>query len=227
MCLVINWIMKNLALLDGSHSKAPLRNFRREVPANIERIDLQEAEVDNLDGYDGAIIAGSSSSVLDDEEWIRQAGQLVEEAVNQLSLPVLGVCWGSQLLAHVNGGTVERGSVRELGYRTVNQTNIKHSIFKGIEDNFTAFQSHGDYITDIPSEAELLAENNQANQAFSYKSSVGVQFHPEVDYTAAENLVSKYKNENTTENPSYSIDEWARSEQTSDILRNFVYEMVR
>lgn len=219
--------MKNIALLDGSHSQTPLRNFRREVPADIERIDLQEAEVDSLDGYDGAIIAGSSSSVIDDKEWIEQAGQLVEEAVNQRSLPVLGVCWGSQLLAHVNGGTVERGSVRELGYKNVNQTDVKHPIFKGIEDDFTAFQSHGDYITEIPSEAELLAENDQANQAFSYKSSVGVQFHPEVDYTTAEYLVNKYKNENTTENPSCSMKDWAKSEQTSDVLRNFVYEMVR
>jgi len=219
--------MQKIALLDGSHSDAPKRNFRREVPAHVDLIDLQETNIETLSGYDGAIISGSSSSVLDDEEWIENAREIVREAVNELSLPVLGVCWGSQLLAHANGGTVSRGSVRELGYRKVSQTKADHPIFNGLKEDFTAFESHGDYIQAIPSGGRLLAENERANQAFSYKSSVGVQFHPEVDYVTAEYLVEKYKDENTTENPSYDMEDWARSEETSDILRNFVYEMVQ
>lgn len=218
--------MKEIALLDGSHSDTPERNFRRELPAHVELIDLQETNIETLDGYDGAVISGSSSSVLSDKVWIKNAQEIVKEAVNELSLPVLGVCWGAQLLAHVNGGTVKSGSVRELGYKQVSQTGSEHPIFSGIQDNFTAFQSHGDYIEEVPSDGELLAENDRANQAFSYKSSVGVQFHPEVDYVTAEYLVSKFEDKNTTENPSCGLNDWARSEETSDILRNFVYEMV-
>jgi GMP synthase (glutamine-hydrolysing) len=223
--------MKDIALLRASYSNVSSRNFSRELPANICSIDIQsesfQPEEFNSATYDAIIISGSKASVLDQKEWIKQAEKVVTEAVEEHSTPTLGVCWGNQLLAQAFGGTVETKKKRELGFTTVNRTENEHPIFHGIEDKFTAFQSHTDYVTEIPPSARLLAENSEAKQAFTYQSAVGVQFHPEVDYRTATDLINKYKDKKTVpQEPDSSVESWALSRESSDVLRNFLNQVV-
>lgn len=223
--------MRQIALLRASHSKASTRNFRREMPAHIETVSMHDTSF-RASGfapqtYDGIVITGSSSSVLDGDEWIDEARATVRTAVEEHDLPTLGVCWGAQLLADALGGTVERGTKRELGFRTVERTDNTHPAFHGIEDEFTAFQSHTDYVTQIPDNAELLARTDDSKQAFSYKSSLGVQFHPEVDYRTTTELVDTYKETDTVPaEQDNSVHSWALAEEAGDVLRNFVYEQL-
>ena len=223
--------MKNIALLRASHTDVSARNFQREVPAQLRLINMHndtfKANQFSPEIYDGIIISGSRASVLDEEDWIAEAKKAVTEAVEYHGTPTLGVCWGNQLLAHALGGRVERGEKRELGFREIQRKDNSHPIFFGIEDYFTAFQSHGDYVTKTPQEATLLAENDVAIQAFSYKSSVGVQFHPEVDYRTAKDLAGNYQNEETVpSSPDTTVDSWALSEESTDILTNFIHRIV-
>lgn len=224
--------MKDIALLKASHSNVSTRNFRREIPAHIQTIHMHggtfSSDSFNPREYDGIVITGSSSSVLDETPWIGEAEKAVTTAVEQHSVPTLGVCWGAQLLAHALGGTVEQTDTRELGYRTVERTDSTHPIFHGIEDRFTAFQSHADYIRDIPRDGELLALSDDSKQAFSYNSAIGVQFHPEVDYRSATDLIAKYGGQKTTpDEQDKTVQSWALSKETSDVLRNFIHKQVQ
>lgn len=219
--------MEHVLLVRASFEAETVRNFRREVPADVTvvRPNQNRAAVSDvtLSSYDGVIVSGSAASVNDDVPWIDDVGRLVRTAVD-LEVPVLGVCWGHQLVAASLGGVVEQRPERELGYVTVRRVE-DHPLFHGIDTSFTAFQSHTDYVTRLPVGATLLAESDAAVQSFAYETAMGVQFHPEVDYRTATSLVNRYRDERTTPTePDMSLRSWALAEEASDVLRNFVYE---
>lgn len=175
-----------VALLDASHDDPNTpRNFRREVGADLVEYDVTDgalpAPVDPA--VDGAVVTGSRSSVYWDEGWIPGLCETVRSLVDR-GLPVLGVCFGHQVLAHALGGTVAGMDDYELGYREVEQVTAD-PWFEGVPDPFLAFQTHSDTVTDLPAGATLLAENDRGVQAFRYGSAVGVQFHPEYDAETA------------------------------------------
>lgn len=222
--------MEDILLLNASTEDAPIRNFQRELPARVYVVspdaDNFSSEKISLDSYAGFVISGSSHSVLDDMEWIDEMESLVQRCVKK-NVPILGVCWGHQLIASALGGTVERGDHRELGYVDVS-VESESEILEGIRDGFEAFASHTDYVTELPDDADMIAGNSNAIQGFRYGSAYGVQFHPEVDYRTAKELVETYREEETVpENPNLSLESWALSEESTDVLRNFVYNIVK
>jgi GMP synthase (glutamine-hydrolysing) len=188
----------HLALVDASlgtpHAK---RNFRREVDATLTVYDANdgempppigdsapaETEAGAVPSFDGVIISGSQSSVYDeDRAWIRTLSRWTEGAIAD-GMPILGVCWGHQLLAQVLGGTVKGGSY-ELGYVEVQQE-AEDPLWDGIPDPFTVFATHSDHVVELPSEATLLASNETGVQAFRHQNQYAVQFHPEYDRRTA------------------------------------------
>ncbi|MFP4228113.1 MAG: type 1 glutamine amidotransferase [Salinivenus sp.] len=189
----------HLALFDASlgtpHAK---RNFHREVDASLTTYQVNHGEMPPPAGtkgdgpslpFDGVIISGSQSSVYDDRAWIQELSRWVEGAIAD-GLPILGVCWGHQLLAQVLGGTV-KGGAYELGYVTVHQE-VDDPIWDGISNPFTVFATHSDHVVALPSDATLLASNDTGVQAFRHNQVYGVQFHPEYDReTAAAMIDSK------------------------------------
>ncbi len=193
----------HLALIDASlgtpHAK---RNFQREVDAHLTIYDANEGEIPPALGdpepirteegpipsFDGIIISGSQSSVYDDDRpWIRTLSRWVEGAIAD-GLPILGVCWGHQLLAQVLGGTV-RGGPYELGYVEIIQE-TDDPIWDGIPDPFTVFATHSDHVVALPSDATLLGSNETGVQAFRYEQLYAVQFHPEYDLQTAESMIA-------------------------------------
>ena len=99
------------------------------------------------------------------------------------SIPVLGICYGAQLLAIKNGGEVVRSTHREYGRALLESVNTLHPLFKGIPEKSQVWMSHGDTIKSAGDSAEVICSTDQvefAGFAFSNSNKMGVQFHPEV-----------------------------------------------
>ncbi|MFB6070774.1 MAG: type 1 glutamine amidotransferase [Halanaeroarchaeum sp.] len=182
--------MDRVALLDASVGETPAeRNFRREIDASVDAFKVSDGEMppepasDGSWPYDGAVISGSQTSVYDDHEWIRDVESWVRRAVDA-SVPLLGVCWGHQLIASAFGGTVEYIGRYEIGYRSI-EVLERAPLFRDIPREFTAFETHSDEVTALPEEATLVAENDCTVQSFRIGSAYGVQFHPEYDLETA------------------------------------------
>lgn len=128
----------------------------------------------------GIILSGGPASVYASD------GYPLNPQALKLGVPVLGVCYGAQLLAEEFGGKVERSSRREFGRA---QLKILKSggLFDGIRDNpITVWMSHGDKIAALPSAFETIAESDNSPYAAMVhrdKPFYGVQFHPEVYHT--------------------------------------------
>ncbi|ELZ28227.1 glutamine amidotransferase [Halosimplex carlsbadense 2-9-1] len=180
-----------IALLNAAHeAEGNRRNFRRELDADLTEFHLPTGQYPETFEFDGAVVTGSRASVYWDEEWIPPTKDWVGEAIDR-GLPFLGVCYGHQLLADVLGGTVEDMGEYEIGYRTVEQS-TDSVLFEGIDDDFTVFTTHSDYVAQLPPDAERLAANDYGVHGFREGRVFGVQFHPEYDMdTAAEVTVGK------------------------------------
>jgi GMP synthase (glutamine-hydrolysing) len=176
-----------LVLLDASHgADHTRRNFRRELDADLAEFDVVSGSLPQTFDYDGVVVTGSSSSVYWDEPWIDALVEWVGEAADR-GLPILGVCYGHQVLAAALGGRVAAMDDVELGYRAVDLVRAD-PLFEGIDDPFVAFETHSDSVVDLPPGATLLAENDRGVQAFRHGDSWGVQFHPEYDTDSAERV---------------------------------------
>ena len=173
-----------VALLDASHGAAHTpRNFRREVNADLVEFDVTEGDRPTTFEFDAIVVSGSRASVYWDREWIPPLVDYVADAYDR-DVPILGVCYGHQVLAAALGGRVESMGEYELGYRTITRT-ADDELLAGIADDFVAFTTHSDAVTELPEGAELLAENDYGVHAFRCGHAWGVQFHPEYDRDTA------------------------------------------
>ncbi len=132
--------------------------------------------------FDGYIIGGSSAYVRDAEKpegtWIRQLIDCVKQ-IDAQDKPILGVCFGHQILAHTFGGKVESRR-SELGLHVV-VLEEKDKLFAGLDKEVYVMEAHSDWVTVLPRNAECLAKSNHEElQAFRYRVHYGLQFHPEI-----------------------------------------------
>jgi GMP synthase (glutamine-hydrolysing) len=217
-----------VALLIASHDPTDtMRNFRRELDADLAEFHVFEGDVPSHCEFDGVVVTGSRSSVYWDEDWIPP---LVDYAVDchDAGVPVLGVCFGHQVLAAALGGDVADMGEYEIGYRDVERT-ADDPIFEGVGETFTAFTTHSDAVTELPPGAELLAENEYGVHAFRVDDSVGVQFHPEYDRATAER-VTKRKDDLSTERESEVLagiddENYAAACETKQLFENFTQSL--
>jgi len=176
-----------IALLNASHAGSnTLRNFRRELDADLVEFACYDGEVPETVGFDGGVVTGSRASVYWDEPWIDDVKAWTREAVDA-GLPFLGVCWGHQLLADVLGGRVEDMGEYELGYRTVEHDG-QNQLLDGLDEEFTVFTSHSDRVVEAPPGATVFAENDYGIHGFRRDRVFAVQFHPEYDMATAESV---------------------------------------
>lgn len=135
----------------------------------------------------GIILSGSHASVYEDTT------DKAPEAVFQLGLPVLGICYGMQTMAHQLGGKVEGGHKREFGFAAV-RARGHTALLKDIADFTTpeghgmlnVWMSHGDKVTELPPGFKLMASTDScpiAGMADEERRFYAVQFHPEVTHT--------------------------------------------
>lgn len=134
----------------------------------------------SLDGFDGVVSLGALSGVADDHGWTRAERALLEEALDR-GLPVLGVCFGAQLLAAAAGGTPRPGAATEVGWCPValEPPAYDDPLLHGVAETFLAYQYHYDTF-DLPGSATVLARNGEVVEAFRVgERAWGLQFHVE------------------------------------------------
>ncbi|MFQ5475720.1 MAG: type 1 glutamine amidotransferase [Nitrosopumilus sp.] len=126
------------------------------------------------------VILGAPESANDELPYLQAEQTLIKNCVEK-NIPVLGICLGSQLIAKTFGAKVYRGSQKEIGFYNDLKISNDSKLFSGFENPFTVFHWHGDTF-DLPEGAIRLASSEHyLNQAFQYKSAVGLQFHLEVN----------------------------------------------
>ena len=171
------------ALLNAAHDGSNTRrNFRRELDADLAEFDATGGRLPDHTDCDGVVVTGSRSSVYWDEAWIPPLVDYVAEAAED-DVPILGVCYGHQVLAEALGGRVAGMDDFEIGYNTVRHRGDE--LFADVDEEFTVFTTHGDAVVDLPPGATLLAENEYGVHAFRKGHCWGVQFHPEYDLETA------------------------------------------
>ncbi|KAB2841654.1 MAG: glutamine-hydrolyzing GMP synthase, partial [Burkholderiales bacterium] len=138
-------------------------------------------------GAAGVILSGGPNSVTESET------PRAPQAVFELGVPVLGICYGMQTMAEQLGGRVEMGAVREFGYAEV-RAHGHSRLLEGIEDRRNAeghglldvWMSHGDKVAKLPEGFKVIASNPStplAGMADEARRFYAVQFHPEVTHT--------------------------------------------
>jgi GMP synthase-like glutamine amidotransferase len=175
----------------------------------VLRIDLENPQVD-LGRYDLIVSLGSEFAAFDDShEFVKHEAQLMRRAVDT-NVPILGLCFGGQMLARVLGGEVYRGSESEIGWLPV-RTHDPDLVPEG-----PWFQWHFDVIT-APPGASVIAETDLGTQAFVAGRSLGLQFHPEVTPEIMDEWVRAYRHELDAEgvDPDALLDETGRRAQDS------------
>lgn len=128
----------------------------------------------------GVILSGSPSSVME------EGSPTVDLQQFRGKLPLLGVCFGAQLLAKEYGGSVEKSESREYGRAHLVSLNTEDKLLKGIPANSQVWMSHGDTVTKLPEGAELTASTESVkNAAYTFKGeeTYCIQFHPEVTHS--------------------------------------------
>ena len=136
---------------------------------------------------DGIVLSGGPGSVYEKD------APLPDKEIFELGIPVLGICYGAQVLAHMLSGEVRKAKVGEYG-RAKLRVLRRNSIFKDLPSQFFVWMSHGDIILKAPEGAEKLAETDFSPvSAFKLGDIFGLQFHPEVYHTEyGENIIQNF-----------------------------------
>jgi len=126
------------------------------------------------------VILGAPESANDNFPYLIEEQELIKNSVND-DIPVLGICLGSQLIAKTFGAKIYSGPKKEIGFYNDLKISSDSTFFSGFQNPFTVFHWHGDTF-DLPQGALRLASSEHyPNQAFQYKSAIGLQFHLEVN----------------------------------------------
>ena len=176
--------MEKILVLDfgGQYNQLIARRVREQhVYAEIR--PYNRVTVDELKecAYCGIIFTGGPNSVYE------SGAPRFDASVLMLGIPVLGICYGAQLLAFLAGGTVSRAkNASEYGKTILRVEDDKDPLFAGIPANSVCWMSHTDYISAVPAGFRVTAVTNQcpcAAMADPDRKLYGVQFHPEVTHT--------------------------------------------
>jgi GMP synthase-like glutamine amidotransferase len=167
-----------------------LRPWLEGHGAEVETLRIDEEDPHDLDPRDYGVIASLGSefgAYQDDLEWISHEMDLLREA-HEADVPILGVCFGGQLLARVLGGRVFRSEKEEIGWLPVGTRNPE------LVPDGPWFQWHFDTFT-APPGAEVIAQTEVGPQAYVIGRNLGVQFHPEVTPEIMDSWVAAYRHE--------------------------------
>ena len=154
---------------------------RRVREQNVFSVVLPcNSKIEDIQKYSpvGLILSGGPCSVYD------QDAPSANPRVFELGLPVLGICYGLQFMAHSLGGKVRAAKHREYGHAQVE--GIEHSeLFQGLPRTLEVWMSHGDEALELPPGFKLVAKSPSAVAAIENagKKLFAVQFHPEVRHT--------------------------------------------
>jgi len=168
---------QQIAILDfGSQYTHLIARRFRELKV-LARIYPSDYDVQTIDGLIGVVLSGGPGTAGD-------ARYAHDEHIFDISVPMLGLCFGHQLLARQYGGKVEVSSDREYGKASLNVATC--DLFKGLKAEETVWMSHGDCVTQVPQGFQVLgttSDRSIAAMGDEQRRRYGLQFHPEVTHT--------------------------------------------
>lgn len=168
--------MQKIIILDfGSQTTQLIGRRLRELNTFCEILPYNQFPSNDKDVI-GVILSGSPLSVYSKEAFKIDLSEL------RGRLPILGICYGAQLIAQEDGGKVEQAGSREYGRANLASFDSKNPLFKDIEENSQVWMSHGDTITSLPTGGKVIASTDSVQYAayqIEGESTWGVQFHPE------------------------------------------------
>ena len=214
---------KTLPEVEVDFGSAPDRIIKICNDSNIKFNCVQPYKGDRLNIHksDALIFTGSSKSVYEEYEWISYLEERIIESV-KFNMPILGICFGHQLVAKSLGGEVVLNpNGWELGTYPIciNEQGRASSIMQGMKNNDVVYQSHQDCVMSLPEKAIELAYNNKGNQAFQINDNVfGVQFHPEFTF----NVIKRYVDVRSKLGVKVDNRKISVSESGKNILNNFI-----
>lgn len=164
------------------------------------------------DNVVGVILSGGPESVL------KKGSPRPDKKIFNMGVPVLGICYGVQLLGHMLGGKVEKSNEREYGHGEL-KIKTKGSLFRGLPNTLRVWNSHGDRLARLPVGFKAVASTENSNFAGitdEKRKFYGIQFHPEVDHTEGglnilENFLRKICGCNA---------DWSMAELAEESIRN-------
>ena len=164
------------------------------VYSELKSHKITAEQIKNMDNVKGIILSGSPNSVT------QEGAFTLDKNILNLGIPVLGICYGMQLITHMNGGKVEKATHNEYGKTQINHKGSE--LFKNTPNDQIVWMSHGYQVTKLPEGFNVDASSDSCPVAAASctKNNIYlVQFHPEVEH-------SVYGN---------------------DILRNFVFNICK
>jgi GMP synthase (glutamine-hydrolysing) len=162
----------------------------KEIGSDYKIVPPEEAlnEIKN-NKPKGLILSGGPMSVFADD------APTIDKKIFSLDIPILGICYGMMLEAHLLGGKVISGGKKEYGPVELTLNKSDSPLTKGLPKKFTVWMSHGDEVVAIPKSFNIMGSSEHVKFAFikdNKKNIFGIQFHPEVQHT--EYGVEIYKN---------------------------------
>lgn len=197
-----------IAILDfGSQFTQLIARRIREAHVYCEVLPYW-TKPDQLKGYKGIVLSGSPKSTSSDDSPTADPG------IYSLGLPILGLCYGLQMIAKHFGGSVTR-IVGEYG-RAETDLNTGSQLFKGLPSHMVTWMNHGDSVTKAPEGFEVMASSEScpiaAVQNVS-KNIYGLQFHPEVSHTQnGSEILENFVLGICKEEPSWKMSSYAASQ---------------
>lgn len=173
-----------ILLIDfGSQTTHLISRRIRELGQEVEIVAPENAlEKARQVNPEGIILSGGPAAVFEKES------PTLDSEILKLGIPVLGICYGQQLMCHLLGGEVVAGKKREYGPALVRQqvAGKRSQFLEGISEAFTAWMSHGDQVIKIPAGFETYGTTQTIPHAIiadEKRKFYGIQFHPEVVHT--------------------------------------------
>ena len=180
--------MQKIIILDfGSQTTQLIGRRVRELNTFCEILPYNKFPENDPDVI-GVILSGSPFSVYDEKAFHLDVQPLIDR------YPVLGICYGAQLMAQQFGGSVKSAGTREYGRANLQTFDKKNPLFEGFDEGSQVWMSHGDTIVEIPQNFHRIASTSTVvNAAYQADNARvwGVQFHPEVFHSTQGTLLLK------------------------------------
>ena len=163
----------------GQYNQLIARRVREcNVYCEVKPYSITVEEIKALNPI-GIIFTGGPNSVYDEK------APKIQKEIFDLNIPVLGLCYGCQLMAHTLGGIVKTAPVGEFG-KTMTNYDTTSKILKDLDDSSVSWMSHVDYVAELPNGFKVVGHTNDCPIAVMENEEAklyGIQFHPEVNET--------------------------------------------
>ena len=186
-------MVDTIAVLDfGSQYSHLIVRRIRELGVYAELLS-PETSADKLSSYKAIVLSGGPQNLSDNTNYeqdtkvrTKSSGALTADTkIYDLGVPILGICYGLQLMAHQLGGKVKAGKKREYGPAIVTAKG-KSKLFAGLKAEQLVWMSHGDHVVDVPKGFTATAQTDNCPVVAmedAERKLYGIQFHPEVKHT--------------------------------------------